>query len=475
LITREIGSMSTSVEPASFRDPSSTVYYQDGAVLRSLVGDAVRDWELLAKTRFFARRQADGSIVRTEPVEDAEGAPEGSQVVLRHDRVPFISYPYVWTFAQLRDAALLHLDVMLEALEEGMTMKDGYSYNLQFVGARPTFIDTPSFEKTSGGPWAGYKQFCQTLLYPLILQAYKDVTFRPWLRGAINGIEPRQIANLVSARDIVRPGVLKHVTLHSAMDKSFSGKGKCGGSQSTKEELARAGFSDELTKATVKGLRKVVAGLKWKAADSHWATYQQTSTYSDDERVRKAAFVRAALADQQHGLVWDLGCNDGTYSRIAAETSDYVLAVDGDEVTIDSLYRALRAEGNTAILPLVMDLVDQSPGIGWRNTERPAFAERGKPDAVLCLALVHHLAITASLPLPAILDWFHSLRARLVIEFVAPDDPMGKVLLANKPAGLFPDYRASVFEVLLEERFEIQRQEALPSGTRTLYSAVPRA
>jgi ribosomal protein L11 methylase PrmA len=219
----------------------------------------------------------------------------------------------------------------------------------------------------------------------------------------------------------------------------------------------------------------VVAGLKWKAADSHWATYQQTSTYSDAERVRKAAFVRAALADQQHGLVWDLGCNDGTYSRIAAETSDYVLAVDGDEVTIDSLYRALRAEGNTAILPLVMDLVDQSPGIGWRNTERRAFADRGKPDAVLCLALVHHLAITANLPLPAILDWFHSLGARLVIEFVAPDDPMGKVLLSNKPAGLFPDYRAEVFEKLLQERFDIERQEGLPSGTRTLYSAVPRA
>lgn len=465
--------MTSSLEPASFRDPSSTVYYRDGSVLRGLGGDAVRDWALLSKTQFFAKRQADGSIVRTTQVDDVDGAPEGTEVIVEHERIPFVSYPYEWTFSQLRDAALLHLDLMLDALAEGLTMKDGYSYNLQFKGAQPVFIDTPSFEQTSGGPWAGYKQFCQTMLYPLILQAYKDVPFRPWLRGAINGIEPRQMAHLFSARDLVRPGVLKHVKLHSAMDKSFSGKGA--GSQSTKSELSKAGFSDELTKATVKGLRKVVADLKWRAAESHWATYQQTSTYSDDEKQRKAAFVRTALAGDRQSLVWDLGCNDGTYSRIAADNADYVLAVDGDEVTIDSLYRQLRTERSTTILPLVMDLTDQSPGIGWRNRERAPFSERGRPDAVLCLALIHHLAITANVPLPDVLDWFHSLGARLVIEFVAPDDPMARRLLSNKPAGLFPDYRPEVFEKLLQERFDIERQEALPTGTRTLYSAVPRA
>jgi len=464
--------MSTSVEPASFRDPSSTVYYRDGAVLRGLAGDAVRDWDLLSKTGFFTKRQADGSIVRTASLADVEDAPEGAQVVIQHERIPFVSYPYEWTFSQLREAALLHLDLMLDALDERMTMKDGYAYNVQFKGAQAVFIDTPSFERTSSGPWAGYRQFCQTLLYPLILQAYKDVPFRPWLRGAINGIEPRQMSNLVSIRDVVRPGVLKHVKLHSAMDKSFSGKGA--GSQSTKSELAKAGFSDELTRATVKGLRKVVAGLKWTAAESHWATYQQTSTYSDDEKLQKAAFVRAALGDESHSLIWDLGCNDGTYARIAADKADYVVAVDGDEVTIDSLFRQLHAERNTRILPLVMDLTDQSPGLGWRNRERAAFTERGRPDVVLCLALIHHLAITANVPLPEILDWFHSLGARLVIEFVAPDDPMAQRLLANKPTGLFPDYRPEVFEKLLQERFAIERQEALPTGTRTLYSATPR-
>jgi SAM-dependent methyltransferase len=459
------------VEPGSFRDPSSTVYYQDREVLRGLSGNAVRDYGLLANTRFFAKAQQQGHIVSTDVAADELNA-LGYELVLRHEKIPFVSYPYEWTFSQLRAAALLHLDLLLEALDEGLTMKDGYAYNVQFRGAAPVFIDIPSFEKATGGPWAGYKQFCQTFLFPLLLQAHKNVSFRPLLRGQVNGIEPRQMAALMSGRDVLRSGVFKHVRLHSAMESRFSRGGA--GSQATKSELKQAGFSDELTKATVRGLRKVVGGLSWHAAESHWASYQDTSTYTDEEKSRKVEFVGAALAGQRQRLVWDLGCNDGTYSRIAAQSADYVLAVDSDELTVDILHRQLAREGNTRILPLVMDLTDASPGIGWRNQERSAFFDRDRPDVVLCLALVHHLAITANVPLPQVVDWLHGLGAKLVVEFVTHDDPMGRRLLSNKPSGLFPDYRLDVFDKLLAERFDIEQREVLPSGTRVLYSAFPR-
>jgi ribosomal protein L11 methylase PrmA len=183
--------------------------------------------------------------------------------------------------------------------------------------------------------------------------------------------------------------------------------------------------------------------------------------------------VLEALGQQHAGLVLDLGCNDGTYSRLAQDDADYVVAVDSDEQTIDLMYRRLREDGNRKVLPLVMDLTDPSPSIGWRSRERPGFLERARPDAVLALALVHHLAIGANVPLPDVVDWLHSLGGRLVVEFVGPDDPMAKRLLSNKPAGLFPDYRVEVFERLLAERFDIRRQETLATGTRTLYAAVP--
>lgn len=470
--TSSTPSTGTTSEPASYRDPSSAVYYDGDQVLRGLSGDAVPDWRALSVAQFFQRRMSKGDVVHTAQAADRT-PPAGRELVLQHERIPFVSYPYEWTFSQLKAAALLHLDLLVEALDEGLTMKDGYAYNLQFRGAAPVFIDVPSFQRTTGGPWAGYRQFCQTMLFPLLLQAYRDVSFRPLLRGQVDGIEPRQMASLLSARDVLRPGVLKHVRLHSAMDSRFA-RGP-GGSQATKAQLAGAGFSDELTKATVRGLRTLVAGLTWRPAESHWTSYQATSTYTDEEKARKEAFVRGALAGARQGLVWDLGCNDGTYSRIAAETADYVLAVDSDELTVDLLHRRLTAEGNSRILPLVMNLTDPSPGLGWRNQERRPFLDRRRPDAVLCLALVHHLALTGNVPLPEIVDWLHGLGAALVVEFVAPQDPMGQRLLSSKPAGLFPDYRADVFEALLADRFDIRQREDLPSGTRSLYLAVPRA
>lgn len=466
----------SSVDPASFRDPDSTVLHAGTEVLRRLSPAAAEDWRVLAKTTFFRDRVAKGDIVATEEVEAAargDITDEASwPVVLRHDRIPFISYPYEWSFSQLQDAAALHIDLLLDALGEGMTMKDGYAYNLQFRGASPAFIDIGSFEQYRGGPWPGYRQFCQTFLFPLMLQAHKNFSFRPLLRGQVNGIEPKQMRGLMSGADLTKTGVLKHVALHSAVDARNADKGD--GSQATADNLRKSGFSDAVAVAAAKNVGTLVRKLRWKPGDSHWTTYQQTSTYTDAERDQKKAFVRDALSQRHAGLLLDLGCNDGTFSLLAQDFADYVVALDNDEQTIDLMYRRLRKEGNTKILPLVMDLTDPSPSIGWRLKERPSFLDRAQPDAVLALALVHHLAIGANVPLPEVVSWLHSLGGHLVVEFVGPDDPMSRRLLSNKPAGLFPDYRPEVFEKLLAERFEIERQVTLDSGTRTLYSAVPR-
>jgi SAM-dependent methyltransferase len=472
-----VGALETSsVDPASFRDPASAVLHAGTEVLRRLSPAAAEDWHRLAETTFFRDRVSQGGVVATASVQQAERhdiADEASwPVVLRHERIPFVSYPFEWSFSQLQDAAALHIDLLLEALGEGMTMKDGYAYNLQFRGAAPVFIDIGSFEHYRGGPWAGYRQFCQTFLFPLLLQAHKNVSFRPLLRGQVNGIEPAQMRGLMSSRDLARAGVLKHVALHNAVDARNAGKGE--GSRATADHLRQSGFSDAVAAAAARNVGSLVRKLRWKPGDSHWTTYQQTSSYTDAERDQKVAFVREALSQRHAGLLLDLGCNDGTFSLLAQDHADYVVALDSDEQTIDLMYRRLRADGNRKILPLVMDLTDPSPAIGWRSQERPSFLERAEPDAVLALALLHHLAIGANIPLPEVVSWLHSLGGHLVVEFVGPDDPMTCRLLSNKPAGLFPDYRPEVFEKLLAERFDIERQVTLDSGTRTLYSAVPR-
>jgi len=463
--------LATRPDPGSFRDPDNQVYYAGGEVRRGLRGAAVGDWQALAATGFFGRLVEAGKICASEPVEPAD---PGFELTLRHQTIPFISYPYEWTFGMLRDAALLHLEVLAAALAEQITTKDGSAYNLQWRGTEPTFIDIGSFQRLpEGEPWAGYRQFCQTLLYPLLLTAHTGVGFQPWLRAQIDGIEAGQLRRLLRGRSAWRAGVLKHVRLPAAMQRRLAGTS----SRQMSDELKSAGFSTELILATVRGLRRLVTGLDWRPPASHWEDYRQTCSYSGADGAAKLAFVEAALAGPgaDRELVLDLGANDGAYARLAARHARQVVAVESDHAVADALYRQLRAERERRVLPLVMDLADPSPGGGWRSVERAPFVGRRPADTTLALALVHHLAIGRNVPLPQLVDLLAALGRELVVEFVDPADPMAQRLLANKPAGSFGDYHQEGFERALAGRFSITRREPLPSGTRTLYAAVPRA
>lgn len=462
-------------DPGSFRDPSNLVFHADGRVLRGLRGDAVDDWHALAAAPFFQSLQQQGKLCRTWPVQrdstlsaDAQGWP----VVLEHERVPFVSYPYEWCFSMLRDAAMLHLEVLLAALDDGMTTKDGSAYNVQWRGAAPTFIDIGSFESVRAGePWAGYRQFCQTMLYPLMLQAHCGLSFQPWMRAQVDGIEAVQIRHLFNGARRLKAGVFKHIHLHEALQARYTRST----TESVRADLRSAGFSAELVVAAVRGLQRLVRRLEWTPPRSHWTEYQGSCTYSAGDRQTKAAFVAEALAHRRPDLTLDLGANDGTYSRLAARHAQYVVAVEFDEAVVECLYRELRAEGERRVLPLVMDLANPSPGIGWRGKERAAFTDRARADLVLALALVHHLAIGRNVPLAEVIDFLAGAGRSVVVEFIDPTDPMASHLLANKPQGMFPDYRRDEFERLLAERMTIVRRQELPSGTRAMYFAVSRA
>jgi hypothetical protein len=457
-------------EPASFRDPATTVFYDGDRVLRGLDPGAADDWRALAATSFFPRLVAEGKVVRTTEVDPAEVGPAAARfaAVLEHERVPFITYPHEWTFEMLRDAAALHLEVLLAALGEGFSMKDGYALNVQWRGREPVFIDVGSFERAAPGPWPGYRQFCRTFLYPLLLEAHLDVPFQRFLRGHLEGFEPTHMRRLLGGRSLLRKGVLRHVVLQAVMEQRVTAA-----AESTKKELAKAGYDLELTKAVATKLLALVRSLKSRRSVSGWADYRSTCSYSDADTEAKRRFVGEVASSMKPGLVWDLGCNDGAFARLVAPSAQAVVAVDGDDVVVDGLYRSLRQDGPGNVLPLVMDLVDPSPDRGWRGTERKAFTARRPPDLVLGLALVHHLAIGANVPLPSVLDWFASLGGSLVIEFVDRDDPMVKRLLSNKPAGMFDAYTRPAFEDLLGSRFAVQRSETLPGGTRSLYFANP--
>jgi len=459
--------------PGSFRDPDSRVFEHDGGVFRGLSARGLKDWHALSSSAAFAELTDRGSLIETQEVDGDRPATLGDDWagVLRHAAVPFVSYPYEWTFGMLRDAALLQLDVLERCLTDGLMVKDSSPYNVQWRGAAPVFIDIGSFEVLrEGEPWIAYRQFCMLFLYPLMFQSLKGIPFAPWLRGAIDGITPAQARAVMSLRDRLRRGVLTNVHLHSSLERRYAGvEGR-----TAKADVRRAGFNTELILANVRRLRKLVTRLRWDPGTSAWTDYRDASTHLDADADEKAAFVATAAGARRRRLVWDLGANDGAYARIAAGSADYVLAMDVDHPTVERLYRALREAGDRRILPLVVDVCDPSPALGWRGRERGTLADRGRPDLTLCLALVHHMAITRSVPVREIVDWLASLGGTVVVEFPQRTDPMVRKLLAGKRDGAHGDYDRAHFERCLHEAFVVERQHELPSGERVLYQARPR-
>ena len=307
-------------------------------------------------------------------------------------------------------------------------------------------------------------------LYPLLLQAHKGVPYHPWLRGSIDGITPAQVRAVMSFRDRFRRGLTTHVFLHARLEEKHAERAK-----EVRRDLRAAGFRKELIVANVRKMRKLVRRLAWDPPKGVWTEYGEKNTYTDADAERKAGFVREAAATRDAWrLAWDMGCNDGRYSRIVAERARYVVSFDADQGPVELLYRRLRDEGESRILPLTANLADPSPNLGWRGLERKSLEQRGKPELVLALALIHHVTITANVPIREFLDWLAGLGCSLVIEFPTREDPMVEQLLAAKREGLHPDYELGFFERCLSDAFDVERRERLPSGTRLLYFARPK-
>jgi ribosomal protein L11 methylase PrmA len=470
----DVGARIQRAEPGSFRDRDSRVFVTPEGVFRALSARGLEDFEALRTSALFEQALADGTLVPTELADLAppEGLLPGSgaAAVLRHERLPFISYPYEWTFGMLRDAALLHLDLLDRALAEELTLKDASPYNVQWRGVQPVFADIGSFEPLRRHePWIGYRQFCMLFLFPLMLQAYRGVPFHPWLRGSLEGIAPTEMASLLRPRDRLRKGVLMHVALHARLERKHQDTSV----KEVKQELKSAGFKPEIVRANVRRMHKLVSGLRWKTKETAWTGYHADNRgYEAEDRRAKEQFVAAAAERVKPRLAWDLGTNDGAFARVVAPHAEHVVAMDFDHETVEHLYRALRAEGETKILPLVSDLTDPSPARGWRGAERQTLEQRGRPDLTLSLALVHHISITRHVPIAEVVDWLASLGGTHVVEFPKRDDAMVVRLLAAKREGGHEDYDLEHFERCLAERFEIRNRLELRS--RVLFDAAVR-
>lgn len=458
--------------PGSFKDPSGRVYHRQGRVLRGLNQGGADVCKNLFQRPFFSRLVNEGKIVGTEYAsaeDEKELIAQGWAAALCHQRVPFLSYCYEWPFAMLKDAALLQLELCEQAAKDGWILKDATPYNIQWFGARPTFIDIPSLQlREQGAPWAGYRQFCMTFLFPLMLRAHLDINYAPILRSHLDGADAGEILKYFSGLHLLKKGVLPHVVFPALAESAAKKRAR------SRKPASESRQPDALLLGLIRGLQNTIGQLSRRQTRTTWSHYESEHSYGDEDVKVKREFVRECVSQKRRKLAWDLGCNTGAYSQICAEHADYVVAVDGDDASVEQLYLSQK-KSNTAeaILPLTMDLANMSPGQGWAGEERPAFSRRESPDFVLCLALVHHLRIGANIPLPMFLDYLRSLNAEAVVEFVGREDDMTRLLLRDK-SETYPDYSLEAFQSAVKERFEIVRTQEVKHGDRTLYFLHPR-
>ena len=459
----------TAVDSGSFRDRDGRIYRNGDRIIRGISAGALAEFKKLESTAFYSRFLKDGLLVDSDllSAEDVNLPHEVMQQwagFIEHRRIPVVSYAYEWTFGMLRDAALLQLDLLEAAIGEGMTLKDATPYNIQFDAGKPVFIDIASFETLpAGAPWAGYRQFCEMFLFPLMLQAYKGIHFQPLMRSSIDGIGVQTATKLFGFRDRLRAGVLTHVWLQAKLDSRYGGTQK-----NVRADLKKAGFNKELILANVRKLGKLIRKLSWQGEGSEWGGYEAFHNYSESDHELKEAFVGDSVANSKAETVWDIGCNTGQFSKIAARHAGNVLAMDLDHFAVERLYRETRETGVKNILPLVQNIADPSPNWGWRNKERTDLQTRARPDLVLCLALIHHVVITANVPMEEFINWLAELSDQLVIEYVSRSDDKVKALLRNKE-DRYSDYNKEKLEHNLARHFSIVNQQGLESGNRHLY------
>jgi hypothetical protein len=378
--------------------------------------------------------------------------------------VPFVSYPYEWCFGELKDAALATLEIQQIALDFGMTLKDASAYNIQIDQGRPVFIDTLSFEAyREGEPWVAYRQFCQHFLAPLALIHYRDIKLGQLSRIYIDGIPLSLARSLLPARAWLRVQLFLHIRLHASYQQRFEGAASEDATALKARALSRKNFDN-----LIAGLRSACSSLDWRPEGTEWADYYEGDSYTDEGEEDKVGVVARHLERVQPTEVWDLGANTGRFSRIAADRGIYTVSFDVDPACVERNYRQSTRSKEAHLLPLVLDLVNPSPALGWAHEERSSLAERSSADLVMALALIHHIAISNNVPLTRIASYFARLAEHLIIEFVPKSDPKVKVLLATRE-DVFPTYTQQGFVEAFSNAFEILDVHPVKASERTIY------
>tara|TARA_B100000886_G_scaffold208962_1_gene144627 strand:- start:923 stop:2305 length:1383 start_codon:yes stop_codon:yes gene_type:complete len=453
-------------DKGSFRDPAGNIFYHLDNVYRLVNKSGIERISFLDKKDLIQKSIENNFLVNSRILNNEEAQKLGfdkDALLIKHEKIPYISYPYEWSFSQLKTAAIHHLNFHLFLLNNDATLIDANAYNIQFIGANPVFIDILSIKKYEEGEfWYGHKQFCENFLNPLILSAKKGIQFNNWFKGNLEGIPTNELNSILTFFDKISYNIFVHVYLLDKFDNKYKNQNK-------KVDInLKKKFPKKNLISMLNQLKNFIKKLKQKKITTVWENYSTSNTYKESEEREKAEIVKNFIDNNIMPRIIDLGCNDGFYSKIAMRNDiNYVVGLDYDPISID---RAFNTFGNKQknFLPLIFDATNPSANIGWNESERKSFNKRALFDGLLALAFEHHLAIAKNIPLENTVNWLLSLAPKGLIEFVPKKDETIQKMLKFK-GDIFPNYSEENFKSLIEKKARIISIKEVTSSGRKIY------
>jgi ribosomal protein L11 methylase PrmA len=445
---------------SSFRDPSGFVFSNDGIIYRQINKAYKEEYDLLMGTGLYEKLIDNRLLISHKEVIIKPPETQTAYKIIKPSQLSFISYPYEWSFSQLKDAALTTLRVQKEALNFNMSLKDCSAYNIQFDNGKPKFIDTLSFEQyVEGEPWVAYKQFCQHFLAPLALMAKVDISFNKLFIVFIDGLPLTLASSLLHKTTYFKFSMLTHIHLHAKSQTKYSGK---------HIKVKRCSVKRNSFLGLIDNLETSIKSLTLKDIDTEWRNYYDNTNYTEMALKEKKIIIEYFIKIVNPSIVWDIGANNGFFSRIASNKGIKTISFDIDPLAIEKNYLESKKYNEKTILPLLIDLTNPSPSIGWANNERMSLYQRGPADLIFSLALIHHITISNNIPFINVSKYFSSLCTFLVIEFIPKSDSQVEKLLVTRK-DVFPNYNQECFEKDFSNFFNIIESKQIKGTERTLY------
>jgi len=448
--------------PSSFKDPSGFIYQLDGKMYRQINPTYKDNFDFLINSGLYERLKNEKMLISHTEVDIKYAHDKNAYKVIKPKFIPFVSYPYGWSFSMHKDAALLTLRIQKIAMKYGMSLKDASAFNIQFLDGSPIFIDTPSFEKYKEGfPWVAYRQFCQHFLGPLALMSKKDIRLSQLFKIYIDGIPLDLVSKLLPITTYFNLMLLFNIHIHAKSQSSWADK-------QININKQKVNISKMQLEALIDNLYFGINKLSLNGVKTEWGDYYNFTNYDKKAFNDKSKIINKMIKKINPKTVWDMGANDGYFSRIAADHGAKTIAFDIDPVAVEKNYLKIKERKERNILPILLDLVNPTADYGWSNEERIAIIKRGPADIVMALALVHHLAIGNGLPIRKIAKFFSKISKFLIIEFVPKNDSQVKKLLSSRK-DIFLNYDQENFEHEFQNFFTLVYKNKVKNSLRTIY------